>query len=114
MNQIMTIHPYKFEGQWVFDDASKGLDKEPFVSGADDILDHITQIIPGAEKGVTILFSSKPFPGVLYGLTRAEEEQGGWWYEMGDMRGWLCPALFKYFDKAPDEIWIGVKKKESR
>ena len=22
------------------------------------------------------------------------------------MEGWLCPALFKYFDKAPREIFV--------
>jgi hypothetical protein len=22
------------------------------------------------------------------------------------MEGWLCPALFKYFEKAPKEIYI--------
>jgi len=32
----------------------------------------------------------------------------GTWYEVEElgMSGWLCPALFKYFDKAPDNIYV--------
>ena len=25
------------------------------------------------------------------------------------MEGWLCPALFKYFDQAPERIYAQVK-----
>jgi hypothetical protein len=32
---------------------------------------------------------------------------GGNWYfcEQLGFEGWLCPALFKYFDKAPPELY---------
>jgi hypothetical protein len=46
MNSLFAIAPYKFEGLWVFDDSNAGLSKEPFISGADRILDVITQNIP--------------------------------------------------------------------
>jgi len=39
VNAINFIVPYRYEGMWVFDDARVGLDKEPFVSGADDMID---------------------------------------------------------------------------
>jgi len=39
MNAINLIFPYRYEGMWVFDDARVGLDKEPFVSGADTMID---------------------------------------------------------------------------
>ena len=39
MNAIIVIHPYKYEGMWVFDDSKVGLVQEPFVSGADTIID---------------------------------------------------------------------------
>ena len=42
MNSILVIHPYKYEGIWVFDDPAAGLVKEAFVAGADVILDKIT------------------------------------------------------------------------
>ena len=28
-----------------------------------------------------------------------------------NMEGWLCPALFKYFDKAPSEIYVKAEPK---
>ena len=36
------------------------------------------------------------------------EEYGGNRYFLPafEMEGWLCPALFKYFDKAPKEIYV--------
>jgi hypothetical protein len=29
------------------------------------------------------------------------------------MEGWLCPALFKYFPEAPEEIYVSVAAKGS-
>ena len=41
MNQIMLINAYVHGGQWVFDDTDKGLQKEPFVCGADEMIDRL-------------------------------------------------------------------------
>jgi len=41
MNAIRAIHPFRHEGLWVFDDEAVGLPQEPFVSGADGILDRL-------------------------------------------------------------------------
>ena len=38
-NSIFVIKPYKWNGMWVFDDERVGLDKEPFVAGADTMID---------------------------------------------------------------------------
>ena len=38
-NQINVIKPYKYHGQWVFDDPSVDLEREAFVAGADTLLD---------------------------------------------------------------------------
>ncbi len=46
MNSICAIHPYKYEGLWVFDDPHVGLVKEPFVAGADTIIDLMVAIYP--------------------------------------------------------------------
>ncbi|HZR16250.1 MAG TPA: hypothetical protein VFE51_02895 [Verrucomicrobiae bacterium] len=54
---------FRYEGMWVFDDARVGLDKEPFVSGADTMIDVLVSDIPNAEKGFRLLFSATPFPG---------------------------------------------------
>ena len=38
-NSIFVIKPYKWEGLWVFDDDRVGLVREPFVAGADRMID---------------------------------------------------------------------------
>jgi len=48
---------------WVFDDARVGLDKEPFVSGANTMIDVLVADIPNAQKAFRLLFSATPFPG---------------------------------------------------
>ncbi|MGV3774866.1 MAG: DUF6717 family protein [Verrucomicrobiales bacterium] len=111
MNQIMVIFPYKFHGQWVFDDPSKGLDKEALVSGIDTMLDELTASMENSEKGVKVFFSGGPFPDYQLKLDWRREEYGGNWYYSDKLgyEGWLCPALFKYFDKAPQHIFAAIK-----
>jgi len=111
MNSILIIHPYKHHGTWVFDDPNAGLVQEPFVSGADVILDRMVEGISDPEKGVTVLFSAQRFPGAQYSFDWRREEFGGNWYfcpQFG-LEGWLCPALFKYFEAAPKHIFAQVK-----
>ena len=46
-NSLRVIAPFKYEGMWVFDDPTVGLDKEPFVSGAEykAIILHILHLV---------------------------------------------------------------------
>jgi hypothetical protein len=113
MNSMNLIVPYRHEGMWVFDDARVGLDKEPFVSGADTMIDVLVAEIPNAHKGFRLLFSATPFPGYKVKLEWLREENGGNWYFSPDfqMEGWLCPALFKYFETAPKEIYVKAEPK---
>ena len=112
-NAIMVIHPYKHEGMWVFDDEKVGLIKEPFVSGADEIIETMVASIPDAHKGFNLVFSSIPFPGYQLELAWRSAESGGHWYHAKDIdrEGWLCPALFKYFEEAPKHIYAQFKAK---
>lgn len=107
------IHPYKYEGVWVFDDEKVGLVQEPFVSGADVIIDHMVEDIAGAEKGFSLFFSAQAFPGHQIELEWRREEYGGSWYYAPalDMEGWLCPALFKYFERAPVRLYAQFRAK---
>ena len=41
MNAINVIKPYKHHGMWVFDDPRVGLVQEPFVAGADTMIDRV-------------------------------------------------------------------------
>lgn len=113
MNAMNVISPYKHNGLWVFDDAEKGLHREPFVAGADSIIDVAVKDLPKAENGFNLVFSAHAFPGYHLRFDRGEAEADGYWYESRDLRmkGWLCPALFKYFDQAPQHIYAQFKAK---
>ncbi len=115
MNAINVIAPYKYLDMWVFDDSRVGLIQEPFVSGADTIIDRVVADIPNAEKGFTMIFSASPFHGHQMRLEwRRGDRSGNWYYSRDlDMEGWLCPALFKYFDDAPKEIYVQVKSRNA-
>lgn len=106
-NSMLVIFPYRVEGTWVFDDERAGLVREPFVSGIPEMIDRIVRDIPNAERGFKLLFSAAPFPGFTDRLLWRREEYGGNWYysEETKTEGWLCPALFKYFNTAPKEIY---------
>ena len=108
VNQIFVIAPYKRAGTWVFDDPSVGLEAEPFVAGVPEMIDRLVAPIENASDGFRCLFSSSPFPGAQVELERKHEEIGGWWYFSPDFNatGWLCPALFKYFDAAPEKLFV--------
>ena len=111
MNELRVIHPYKHSGTWVFDDERVGLAQEPFVLGADTVIEHMVASIPGAEEGFTLVFSDKPFPQYQLEFEwRCEEFEGNWYYsEHLDMEGWLCPALFRYFESAPSRIYASFQ-----
>lgn len=113
MNQITFIQPYKARGTWVFDDEERGLKQEPFVSGMPEMIDDIVRFLPNADKGFNLYFSLSPFPGYHRRIDWQREELGGNWYEDREsgLSGWLCPALFKYFDEAPKEIYVKAERK---
>ena len=77
MNAITVIAPYKHHGMWVFDDPREGLVQEPFMAGADTMIDRVVADIPDAEHGFTLIFSSTPFPGHQYCLDGRRAEGGG-------------------------------------
>lgn len=112
-DSINLISPYRYDGVWVFDDMRVGLSKEPFVSGADVLIDRMVANIPDAEHGFALLFSASNFPGHEFQLEWRRQDGGGNWFysPQFDMEGWLCPALFKYFPYTPNMLYVQVKKK---
>ncbi len=113
MNSLFVIAPYKYEGMWVFDDPHAGLVQEPFVGGADTMIDALVAAFPDPENGFRIVFSASAFPQYQYKLDWVRPELSGNVYrspELG-MEGWLCPALFKYFPEAPAAIYLKVEPK---
>jgi hypothetical protein len=114
-NSLLVIAPYRQAGTWVFDDPRAGLKAEPFISGIPELIDKLVAEagIADAEKGFRLLFSSQPFPGSQTKVVwRRSDTAGNWYYsERYNAEGWLCPSLFKYFKRAPKEIYVKAEKK---
>lgn len=113
MNAINVIQPYWYADMWVFDDPRVGLSAEPFVGGADTMIDRVTADIPNARAGFTMVFSAVPFPNHQFRLEwRRAEGSGNVHYAKDlDAEGWLCPALRRYSEAPPAEIYVQVKPK---
>jgi hypothetical protein len=111
-NSIMIIAPYWYQGTWVFDDEYVGLVKEPFVEGIPEMINRLVEDIPDARQGFKLLFSASPFPRYEAELTWERSEYEGNWYKNVETSesGWLCPALFKYFDVAPEKIYVKAER----
>lgn len=107
-NAIRVIAPYWSHGTWVFDDPSVGLAREPFVAGIPEMIDVLAADVPDARRGFRLTFSDQPFPGAQRRLDHVRPDLGGHYYRFADppaMEGWLCPALFHYFDEAPASLY---------
>jgi putative flippase GtrA len=108
MNAISVIHPYRWNNLWVFDDEDKDLDKEPLVAGADTLLSMLSN---NAEE-CSLMFSGNEFPEYDYVIEKLGPGVGGGTNYLYNVTEeiihplWLCPALFKYFDTAPDKIYF--------
>ena len=115
-NALMVVFPYKDSKTWMFDDKTVGLTREPFVNGIPEMIDILVDGLKDAERGFRLVFSSGPFPGFQAELTWEREEHGGNWYRWVErgMKGWLCPAMFAYFDEAPKRLFCKAEAISSR
>jgi hypothetical protein len=107
-NSILVIAPYRYNGTWVFDDPRFGLVREPFVAGVPEMIDVLVADIPDADKGFRLTFSSRKFPGFQRKLDWVRGDMDGNYYKIDNppMEGWICPAMFKYYDKPPAELYV--------
>jgi hypothetical protein len=114
-NQIQVIAPYWHAGTWVFDDPDVGLTREPFVMGIPEMINDLVRDIPDARLGFRLLFSPSPFPGFQRRVEWVREDMEGNWYRADEppMEGWLCPALFRYFDEAPPQLYVKAEPIQS-
>jgi len=128
---LIAIEPYWCGGVWVFDDAAKGLEKESVEGcfeaefremkvlarliggGVTKLIDYLVKDIPDAREGFTLLLSARPFPGYQVELGRIAEEDDGCLYRGRNhsTEAWLSPALFRYFDAAPDSLYVKAEPK---
>jgi hypothetical protein len=112
-NALMVLVPYRHAGTWVFDDPRAGLVREPFVAAVPEMIDVLVAGIPGATNGLRLLFSAQPFPGYQKKLTWLCGDMGGNYYKMDSppMEGWLCPAMFRYYQNAPKKLYVKAEPK---
>jgi len=110
-NAVFSIRPYRYQNMWVFDDERVALVKEPFVMGIPAIIDRAVAHLPNAAEGFTVLFNSTGLPEADIVLRKLHEDAGGNWYESEatGMKGWLCPALYKYYSVAPDRLFVKIQ-----
>ncbi len=123
-NSLMILRPYLDAGMWVFDDPATGLVREPFVQGVPEIIEDALGRagipISEAAGGFQLVFSKNPFPGTQVVLDRLngdkfnETMEGNWYRTANGREGWLCPALFHYFQEAPERIHCAVSRLNPR
>jgi hypothetical protein len=110
-NALLTIRPYWCDQTqtWVFDDERVGLVREPFVLGIPQMINRLLEEegVENARQGFRLIFSENRFPGSTQ-LDWLRDEDGGCWYRSPDfdLEGWLCPAMFHYFEQAPERIFV--------
>ena len=110
-NQIRVLTPWK-EGAWVFDDPTVGLNREPFVTSFGEIIDTMVKGIKDAEDGFMLWFSGEPFEGAneVFSLANKDGKENrcgnDYKYDKDGRIGWLCPAMYKYFNIAPQNMYF--------
>jgi hypothetical protein len=62
------------------------------------------------------LFSAKAFPGHQKELKWLRGDSGGNYYALNDppMEGWICPAMFKYYSEAPQNLYVKAESINKR
>lgn len=115
--KVQAIKLYKSGGLWMFDDARRGLRREPFVRGASEMIEALAAGIPNAAKGFTMRFADRRFPGWQARVDYVRGDENGWsLYRLAQrrelsaalqpMEAWLCPSLGKFFADAPRQLYV--------
>jgi len=105
----MRLSLYKDHGVWMFDDADKGIEREPFVDGSTELIDFILEEFGFPTTG-------HPPVEVEFGLERTHpdmveirkmEDTGEDWarYLYKDREGALCPVTLLYLGSHPDRFF---------
>jgi hypothetical protein len=79
--------------------------------GVPEIIDQAVIHLPNVNAGFTVLFNNTGLPKPDLVLSKLYEEAGGNGYKCDPtgMQGWPCPALYKYYPVAPDQLFIKIQ-----
>lgn len=111
---VQTLQLYRHEGLWCFDFPDKGIAREPFVEGMDDLIDAVLAEKPAPIENPVLAFSLKWTPACRLRLeweeleTRADGEWNRYRCPELNVSGWLCPCLLQFFDVAPSTIYFDL------
>lgn len=107
-NSIHRVLVRAVDGLWVYDDPSFGVQEQPFVFGANLILEKMVDRVEGIRDRLNLVFSSIPFPGSEFCFVFVREETEGFVYrwEEKNLQGWLSPSLRNYFQEPPPKIYL--------
>ncbi|MBI9094747.1 MAG: hypothetical protein JEY71_07685 [Sphaerochaeta sp.] len=109
-----TLHLYKNNNVWLFDEKDKNIFSEPFVEGSSELITEIQRKARLSGDSLSITFSNEPFPEAHQELLWQASREGGTWNQYYskefDMSGWLCPVLLVYFERAPRTLYVRVAK----
>ena len=107
-NSIFRILIRRKDGVWVFDDKRFGIVEQPFVFGADLILEKMAAQSGVSGECLNAVFAGIPFPGSEYTLRFVREETEGFMYrwEGVNLQSWLSPSLKNYFPEPPAGIYL--------
>ena len=106
----LNLQIYKENGIWIFDDASKIIEKEPFVGGFSELIDFILKekgVWAGSHRGIDIEFSLEKESADMVEIKKVENMDNDWaLYEYKEMQGTLCPVTLRYFGHHPDSFFV--------
>ena len=125
---MFTIEPYWQHNAWVFDDERVGLLAEPLVGNINTMVDNmLIEEIRDArspERRASALSYCRENPNFTLTFTdtataidnalkldllRSSLSGSDYFCAEYGLEGWLCPALFLYYPKAPKALYTGVK-----
>ena len=78
------------------------------------MIDVLVEDSPDARDGFRLTFSANPFPQFDKKLAWLRGDMQGNYYKFDDspMEGWICPAMFKYYEKALPELYVKAETSE--
>jgi hypothetical protein len=104
----MRLTLYKDHGMWMFEDAEHGIDREPFVDGASELIDFLLDEFgfPPDEPVVVEFGLERTHPDMVE--IRKVEDTGDDWavYQYKDRQGGFCPVTLIYLGSHPDRFFV--------
>jgi hypothetical protein len=89
------------------------LNREPFVCGVPEIFDKLLLRKGISDDSFNLIFSDQAFPNCEHASWSKGEDWGNWYsmeIDSAPFTGWLCPALFRYYEHAPADLYFSVQK----